>query len=181
MGPWGVEPKSETIGALFVFSLTPPCSLWALMERTAGVQGRRGKCPDPAVDLDWSHVKNLQTTTLAPHATRLPLETGEQAKVKVGGLNRWGLNSVSIAVGFDIVCDGAAVQTHYEGYFFLSLLNLEEAKRLATLAVWCPSSATCAKQFENNKTLWCCLFPPDSEIISPTVIHYFYVPLETFE
>lgn len=44
--------------ALFVFSLTPPCSLWALMERTAGVHERRGKCRDPEMVPDWSPSKN---------------------------------------------------------------------------------------------------------------------------
>lgn len=50
VGLWGGEPKSGTIGSLFAFSLTPLCSLWTLLECTAGMQKRNGICRDPTMD-----------------------------------------------------------------------------------------------------------------------------------
>lgn len=185
MGPWGVEPKSGTIGALFVFSLTPPCSLLALLERTARVQRRRGKCRDPAVDPDWSAPKkNLQTTTLVLHATLLLLVTESKSEMDVCGWKRklasseFSRQNILTAASFDfVICGVAALQAHYEEYLhWVGLLNLEETKRQA-VAVWCPSSAAGAKQFQNNTTIRCCSFPPDSEIISLTAVLSFYVPL----
>ena len=65
---WGVKPKSETIEALFVFSLTPLCSLWALMERTAVVQGRRGK----GLTLPCTLVEALKKTCRPPRQPHMP-------------------------------------------------------------------------------------------------------------
>ncbi|CAB1439981.1 unnamed protein product, partial [Pleuronectes platessa] len=77
MGLWGVEAEAGTIGALFVFSLTPPCSLWGLMERTAGVQWSRGKCHDPAVESDWSPLKKPVDHHASPTCHTVTAGNGE--------------------------------------------------------------------------------------------------------
>lgn len=43
--------------------------------------------------------------------------------------------------------------------------------------VWCSSSVTCSKEIQHNITKQQCSRPPSSELISPTAVLSFYVPL----